>query len=525
VRQLCELVSVTYGEFQSWYNYGELRLTAERVIHLEQMEDGIADVKSPHVALLMERLPQLSLEDEEGLLIVQLAPSSGERQAADLSFGVDRRVICLSVSRIRRVFPLTERSRRILEPRLSALGVNLEAPHFQEKVRLAWFERGVRRALRGGDALAGVYFEEWSSEISMELRFSINSGIWLLDHKDDPLTEEISELDILGRTWVSDAFSFTRYKPYKKNNGAFDYLLDAGVVLKNCAERQQQGDGFLEQFRNVAKNDLAKNFSSRARMPEVFADVSFIQISKETQEGFPEAFPASLGTLVAFLYWKDLFHKDGEQIDVDRLTKDVPEFLSAIGFEATVAAVWLLGCFAGYERVVPAVYAADAHAYPWYSGTPLYIEKISRPVAEEPVESELAVHGVSAAKVEGAEASEPTTKAEVGHEDAREPSALMDSPEATSHEESNTTEKPTEDAQEASDLSERTYAVVTGAENASSDHEPPETESESMSRSIDQPGMQCESAESGNDVESDPQKSLDLFSGADGPKGGRCCCL
>ena len=72
MRKLCKFVGVTYSEFLSWYSYGELRIGSSRVVELETTPDGSPDPESPHVPNLLERVPQLNLDDEEGILLIQL---------------------------------------------------------------------------------------------------------------------------------------------------------------------------------------------------------------------------------------------------------------------------------------------------------------------------------------------------------------------------------------------------------------------------------------------------------------------
>ena len=74
MRNLCKMVGVTYGEFQSWYNYGEIRILYNRLVHLKTTPEGGLDPESPHLSTLLERIPQLNLEDEEGILLIQLKP-------------------------------------------------------------------------------------------------------------------------------------------------------------------------------------------------------------------------------------------------------------------------------------------------------------------------------------------------------------------------------------------------------------------------------------------------------------------
>ena len=127
MRNLCKLVGVTYGEFQSWYNYGEIRICSSRVVALETTPDGTPDPESPHVSTLLERIPQLNLEDEEGILLIQLKP---------VEIGIDNYekphidfpTIYLPVECIQRVIPLTERAGRILEPRMGSFRVIISPP-------------------------------------------------------------------------------------------------------------------------------------------------------------------------------------------------------------------------------------------------------------------------------------------------------------------------------------------------------------------------------------------------------------
>ena len=56
MRNLCKMVGVTYGEFLSWYNYGEIRICSSRVVDLETTPDGTREPESPHVLTLLDNL-------------------------------------------------------------------------------------------------------------------------------------------------------------------------------------------------------------------------------------------------------------------------------------------------------------------------------------------------------------------------------------------------------------------------------------------------------------------------------------
>ena len=380
MKELCELVAVTYGEFQSWYNYGELRVSADRLVYLEQDADGKPDPDSAHTVLLTERFPQLSLEDEEGVLIVQLAASSVDLGRLYGTPPMDVRTVYLPVDRVKRVIPLTDRAARILEPRLSALGVRLDPAILQQPVREAWYRMGVRRSMRGGDALVNLHFRCVDDVVGGRLREAAQEGVWALDHSGDQPAEGPHSKRVAGSTWVSDAFSYTRHTPYPNGPRDLGYVIDAGVALKTMAIRRSIDDGFLEPFRAAMKK-ARDRFTSASRLPEILQDHHLKDVAALTREKLPEAFPAGLGALVAFLYWKDAFHRNGQEIPFSSLRRELQDFASSLGFEETIAAVWLLGCFAGFERVAPALYAAHGARFPWYSGDVLAIEKIDRPIA------------------------------------------------------------------------------------------------------------------------------------------------
>ena len=93
-----------------------------------------------------------------------------------------------------------------------------------------------------------------------------------------------------------------------------------------------------------------------------------------------DRFPAGLGSLVLFCRWKECFHKWREGVDVEALAKEAGALVAGdVDFRSVAESLWLLGCFAGHERVAHPRYAADADAYPWFSGPALSLSRIRRP--------------------------------------------------------------------------------------------------------------------------------------------------
>jgi len=66
----CELIAVTFGEFQTWISDGELRLHHDRIQWFEAGADGDPLLRGPQARLLLERSPHVGLEDEQVLVVV-----------------------------------------------------------------------------------------------------------------------------------------------------------------------------------------------------------------------------------------------------------------------------------------------------------------------------------------------------------------------------------------------------------------------------------------------------------------------
>ena len=69
MRKICAMVGVTFSEFLSWYDCGEIRICSHRVVNLEPTPDGTPDPENPIVPILLERIPQLNLKDEDAILL------------------------------------------------------------------------------------------------------------------------------------------------------------------------------------------------------------------------------------------------------------------------------------------------------------------------------------------------------------------------------------------------------------------------------------------------------------------------
>ena len=149
---ICALLGVTYGEFQALLDQGEVRILPQRLTFLEKEFDDQPSTRSLHIGQVLDKFPNLPLDDMGGLLIVQIDVDSDLMlmAACGASFW-------LPVSKVRHVFPLIKGAGEILQDRLNT--VDLGEPILERSVKMAWEEWRWRDSRRAGDALVSVFFE------------------------------------------------------------------------------------------------------------------------------------------------------------------------------------------------------------------------------------------------------------------------------------------------------------------------------------------------------------------------------
>ena len=374
-------VGVTYGEFQSLYHYGRGRIPGDRVVRLKMNADGTpAGTKSAkkNVADLLERVPQLMLDDQEGVVILELKP----RQ----SVSKGKKVIEVGIGDVQNVIPTTRRAKRILEPRMRSLGVTLDQPRFEGLVLEQWSRRNIENAIDGGQALCRLLFgddgradEKGVGEVAGDdggrrLRDAVETAIRQLDRQEGQDVDE--DEAAMAATWIPAAYRFTRHDPY--DYGSVDYLIDSGQVLKKLSW-PEQSDG-VERCREVVRGVLDRR-SGISTLADVVGDEEVASLAAALEETAPGVFPAGFRSLVMFCRWKELFHGWREAVDLQALANEARELVAAgIDLRSVRESLWLLGCFAGHERVAPMRYAAEGHS--WWCGDKLSPVKITGPATE-----------------------------------------------------------------------------------------------------------------------------------------------
>ena len=283
---------------------------------------------------------------------------------------------------------MTERARRILEPRLLSLGVKLDKPWFEDDVLERWSTRNVDNALDGGGALCGLLFED-DVPVGEKLKDAVRAAIRQLDRQEGQRSDERLA------TWVPAAFRFTRHDPY--DHGNVNYLIDAGQILSRLSWPPESDP--IERCRDIVRGMIQRG-SEVLSLADVVRDADVDGLAAQLEKS-TDCFPAGLESLVIFCRWKELFHKWREEIDVAALAVETRElFAGAVGFPSVAESLWLLGCFAGHERVAHLRYAAER--YPWFSGPDLSISRIRSPAPttapESGVETEVSEEATSAAE-------------------------------------------------------------------------------------------------------------------------------
>lgn len=363
-------VGVTFGELAAWHASGETRLLRGRLI------DVPTDTKAPArsvrdgfpVRTLLQRLPPLSLDDEEGVLIVRLA--SGQLSDDD----EDSQLVRISMDLVEKVVPLTERARQILILRLEDYGITPEKAWFEDEFRELSYKRRVQSSIRAGNDLVGIFAPSTQQATTNRLEGAAARALAIKDF-DGAVAVSDGPASV-PETWIAFAFGWTRHKPYDR--GALNHLFDAGTVLKELQAKNGAviSTDAVDAFRRSAKLILEK-LGDRARIDEILGCQEFDSAAHEIEAAAPDAFPAGLCALVLYLRWQEQFHNAGSSIDIGRLSDDLGR-LTPINHRNVLAAVWLLGYYAGCERVAPLAYAAHAR-FRWFHGQRLVVHGADRP--------------------------------------------------------------------------------------------------------------------------------------------------
>jgi hypothetical protein len=330
-------------------------------VEIEVDNNGLPYPLDPYIGVVIENLPYLSLEDEEGVLLVQLKNSVHEEMK-----GSDRPLF-IPIARLQRVIPLTQRAYRILRDRLEPMGLHLEQAILENIFRNAIQRRAYRRAFRGGDALVDILFQNARTSTDQALREAVKEVIIARAVADTGYESGTN-------TWLFDAFEFTRHDAYPKGIGGRAYVNDAMKVLEKCSKRRGLDSNLLEPLKKAGPQVREKY--PDGTLLDIFSFDVFKNAAKASMACFENSLEIDFSTLVLFLQWKRSFHKHHETIQLEVIARELPDYIRVIGIEPTIKAIWLLGCFVQYDHIAPYVYASSFEEYDWYKGPDFEIKAI-----------------------------------------------------------------------------------------------------------------------------------------------------
>ena len=226
------------------------------------------------------------------------------------------------------------------------------------------------------------------------LRAAVEAAIRQVDRQEGQNVEEDG-----AATWIPAAFQFTRHDPYEY--GSINYLMDSGKVLTKVSWPEESNG--VERCREVVRAMIGRR-TAISTLADVARDSEVVNLAAELEEAAPGCFPSGFRSLVIFCRWKELFHRWREAVDAEALTAEARELIAAdVDYWSVRESLWLLGCFAGHERVAHLRYAAEGH--PWWCGPKLSISKIAGPAAVTRRESEVERDATECTAVEAEKAS------------------------------------------------------------------------------------------------------------------------
>jgi len=360
MKKSCKILAITFGELQSWYRYGEIKVNSSRITYIGLTDSDFFDTDSSVINSLLEDSPQLNFDDEEGIILIQLTTPSTRVSLSEYDS------LIIKFIDIEKIIPLTGRAKRILESRLGDFNINLSDPFFEKQVNQMWFSRRLRDAHLGGDALVELLFNDAEQCINEPLRNSIAHPIKDIDFSDAEIN-----LDNYKKTWLSKTFSYSRGKPSKY--GSLDYFIDFGTILKGFISNDDSE--CVEKYKDKLKEINAKYKESKPEIDVLLCDKSLSEASVYLLDKLPLAFPAPIEGLILFLKFRQNFIDADQLIDPELLSEELKEY-SKIDFSYKVIGVWLLGCYAGFQRISPIIYAANSEKIAFYRGEKLLINKI-----------------------------------------------------------------------------------------------------------------------------------------------------
>jgi len=226
------LLPLSYDEFITWYRLGTKRIPPTRLCKVKVSKDGDIKPDGKVVKRVMTDLPDY--EDDWQVLLIQLELGGGN---------LPKHIEC-ALSKVRAIFPLSERGHRVLATKLDAQ-VRLEQP--QSPFLKAFAEEDAKRqralAFQGGRALLECFglgkFEEQFADRKEEVWRAV-----MLRHQERPFP-------VQDGSFITNLFCYDRHEArYPRTSIGFAY--DLGKVVLEHAKADAKVRDVLTKFKSEA---------------------------------------------------------------------------------------------------------------------------------------------------------------------------------------------------------------------------------------------------------------------------------
>ncbi len=403
-----DFLGVTFSEFLAWYRQGRLRTSMARLQKIGVKADARPDPSSPRVVELFEKMPDISVDEDADVLLVQLNPAwitqpdvRGELR--------DPLAVTIDIAAIGRVIPLTERARRILRPRMLELGVRLEDACFESPYQSFCQRQRAKEHEERGDRLLRMLVDGREDCVRQELRDAAKAA----HQSDSPGSVELLDRARLNATahLLAGAFSYTRHRPGKRCD---EYLVDLGLTLRSSSPLGDRRDGQesegLQPLQSVVKSLKA---SDDARdVAELLSSTGVVEALEAVGRALEDRGVAvSPLSLLLFLKWKQSF-QDSQRLELEQLAYEITDLGRVVQRRDLIEALWLLGFLLPGGFIEKAAYGDARVGYGFYEGP--------RPNLRRLATAPTSVHLRSTEPVAAAPASEaPESEIRAANEEQR----------------------------------------------------------------------------------------------------------
>jgi len=352
-------IAITLGEFQAWFNAGELRCAADRMVAILAGSEASPCLDSIANQELLSRLPFVDLEEEHNVLVAVIdmaGLAAAEVLEISESAGGGLRTVYLPISCLTKIHPLTERGARLLSSRLDGFAIRLGKPLCEEGANSLWKFWLWRRALRGGGELLRTLVAGTSYAPSPEIIAEVRQAVEAHGNQEDAKPA--------GLGLISAVLGYDRHKPITSSD--IGYIVDLGVILKDRFGDDSAYSSFIAGLRTfyIKKEDCADT------LPDLINDKAFAALL--AAHDTPRA--DLVVPLILYLRWRYLAQK-ARAITVETLSRDIREYSGKFPRTTIEQAVWLLGAYAGFDRFAKEIYLHQTNRYRF----------VQDPIAHEPI--------------------------------------------------------------------------------------------------------------------------------------------